>query len=521
MAFFSNFATTSSMTLLSRVLGFIRDSLFAAVLGTGIVADAFFVALRLPNFFRALFAEGAFSAAFMPLYIGRLANSDNDKSQAKIFARDIATILLLATTVFCLIAIVFMPLIIGLLAPGFTASSDRFQLAVNLTRITFPFLIFISLVSLLGSILNAHRHFAAVAACPIIMNIVLIIALFWAFVQDSKAADHAYLQAIAITISGVLQFIWLILALKRYHLSISLLNISWQDLSTNPFIKRFFYLLAPASLGAGIYQINVFIGMVLSSFLPSGSISYLFYADRLNQLPLGVIGVALGTVLLPIITKRITSGDEVQANISTNRGLEWAVLLSCPAAAALMIIAQPIAIVLFEHGTFNRSDSIKTAFAILIYATGIPAMVIAKLFQIGFYARQDTKTPVRCGIIAMLIHIFAAIILMQLYGYTGLAAAASLAAWVNCGQLIICQWQRKYFTADRQLITRLPRIIIACLIMASELWYMAGYFANNFVSSGGIAIVTLGGLIISGFLLYGLAAIGLGVLSKRDLLAIL
>jgi len=507
MALLRSVATIGSFTMGSRILGFVRDTLFAAVLGAGVAADCFIIAFRLPNFLRAMFAEGAFNAAFVPLY-SRLLSGPDGETRAAYFAGQIGTLLTLVVTGFVALVMVFTNEAMHVLAPGFTADPAKFALAVELTRLTFPYLAYISLVSLMGAMLNAHHRFAAPAGTPIVMNLILIGAL----IGPARHFEPAHAQAVAVTIAGMAQFLWLAVSLQRSGLSLRLYRPR-----LSPEIKRFFTLLMPAVLGAGVYQVNVFVDMILSSLLPSGAVSFLFYADRLNQLPLGVIGIAVSTALLPILSRQLANGDMEQALHSQNRALEGALLLTLPAAAALVTLPETIIGVLFQHGAFTAGDTKATADALAMFALGLPAFVATKVFTPGFHAREDTRTPVRLAIVAMLANLVVALSLLWSLEHVGLAIATTVAAWVNVSQLGYTSHRRGHFAPDTRLITRSLRLVLATAVMVVALLGLE-YLARPFLARDLLwRVGALLFLVGSGGLAFLLAALATGAIGLADL----
>ena len=388
-------ATVGGYTMGSRVLGFLRDILIASVLGAGPVADAFFVAFKLPNFLRRLFAEGAFNAAFVPLFAGTLER--DGREAAKSFAEDVLTVLLWTLLVLVIAAQIVMPWLMHALAPGFADEPGKLDLTVQLTRLTFPYILLISLVSLLGGVLNSLYRFAAVAATPILLNLCLIGALL-GLARWTETPGHAL--AVGVTVGGIVQFAWLIVASRRAGMS---LRLRWPRLT--PGVKRLLILAAPAALGAGVAQINLVVDIIIASLLPPGSVSYLYYADRVNQLPLGVVGVAVGTALLPLLSRQLRAGETDDAANSLNRAIEMALLLAIPAAVALVVIASPVIAVLFERGAFGVAESDATAGALIAYAAGLPAFVLIKVLVPGYFARQDTRTPVRIAVLCLVVNV--------------------------------------------------------------------------------------------------------------------
>ena len=421
MALLRSIATVGGYTLVSRILGFARDILIAAILGAGLVADAFFVAFKLPNFFRRLFAEGAFNAAFVPLFAGRLAEDGN--AVARSFAAAVLSVMAVFLYLFVTALQIAMPALMYGFAPGFVDQPVKFDLAIDLARITFPYLLFISLVSLLGGVLNSLGRFAAAAATPIILNIALIGALLGA-TPFLPTPGHALAWGVAA--AGVVQFLWLIFACRRAGM-----NFPLSRPRLTPGVRRLLRLMLPGAVGAGVVQINLLIDIVIASLLPTGAISYLYYADRVNQLPLGVVGVAIGTALLPLLSRQLREGATQDARNSMNRGIEIALLLTVPAAAALLVIAEPIVSVLFERGAFDAATSEATAYALMAYAAGLPAYVLIKVLGPGFFARHDTTTPVKIAVVCVLVNVILNLTLIRFLAHVGIALATALSAWLN------------------------------------------------------------------------------------------
>ena len=508
MAFLRSVATVSGYTLLSRLLGFLRDVLVAAVLGAGIVADAFFVALQLPNLFRRLFAEGAFNAAFVPMFSAHLAREG--RQSAVDFAEQALSALLAVLVIFVGLFQIAMPLLMLVLAPGFVDEPDKFHLAVLFTRLTFPYLLLISLVSLLGGVLNSLGRFAAAAATPVLFNICLIGAVLLA-APHMPTPGHAL--AWGVTISGILQFLWLIEACRRAEIRFRLPRPQ-----LTPEVRRLIGLMLPATLGAGAAQLNQVVGTVLASLLPSGSISYLFYADRLNQLPLGVIGIAFGTALLPMLARQVAAGDEAGANASQNRSIELGMLLTLPATAALLAVPYTLVGVLFQRGAFGPAETGATAAALMGYVVGLPAYVLIKMLVPGFYARQDTRTPVRIAVVAVAVNLALNLGLMWWFKHVGLALAVSLAAWLQTAMLAITLHRRGHWRADGRLWRRLPRTLLASLGMAAALLGSAEALAPVFAAGGPLRFAALAALIGIGIVVYGLLAHFLGAARLGEVL---
>src|SRR5258708_32363087 len=460
MALLRSVATVGGYRLLSRVVGFLRDVLVAAYLGAGPVADAFFVAFKLPNLFRRLFAEGAFNAAFVPIFAGLVATSGREA--AKRFAEDSMAVLLVALLVFTVVAELAMPWLMYVFAPGFAADPAKFQLAVDLTRITFPYLLFISLVSLQGGVLNSIDRFAAVAATPVLMNVCFIAGLLL-LINLTPTAGHALAWGVAA--AGIAQFRGWAAARVRAGLA---LRLPWPRLS--PEVRRLLRLMLPATLGAGVVQINILIDIVIASVLPTGAVSYLYYADRIYELPLAVIGIAIGTALLPQLARHARRGEEQAALASLNRGLQMALLLALPATAALLVIARPIIIRLFQRGAFGPVETTATAAALIAYAIGLPAYVLIQALAPAFYARDDTRTPVKIAVVCVVAHTTIALLLLTPLKHVGIAFATAVSAWMNTISLAWLLYRRGHFTPHAPPNHRVPPMALARAVMAVPLW---------------------------------------------------
>ncbi|MFN8727113.1 MAG: murein biosynthesis integral membrane protein MurJ [Rhodospirillales bacterium] len=504
-------ATVGAYTLLSRVLGFVRDMLIAAYLGAGPVADAFFVAFKVPNFCRRLFAEGAVAAAFVPMFAGTVATKS--KAAAREFAEEALAVLLVALFALVVACEFAMPWILRVVAPGFADEPTRFTLAVEFTRITFPYLLFISLVSLQGGVLNSLDKFAAVAATPILLNLCMIGALL-GLVGRVPTAGHA--ASWGVLAAGLAQFLFLAYACSRADMA---LRLRWPRLSDNA--KTLLKRMAPVALGSGAVQINLVIDVMLASLLAAGSISWLYYADRVYELPLAVIGIAIGTALLPLMSKQVRSGDEAAALATQNRALEAAGLLTLPATAALVVLAEPIVAGLFERGAFAAADVAATAVALIAYTVGLPAYVAVKVLAPAFYAREDTKTPVKIAVLCVALNSIVGFVSMQFVGHVGLALATALSATLNALLLLRALAARGQFAASARLRQRLPRQLAATAAMALGLW-LALQAASPFMAEPGILrLFALAGLIALGLVLYAAAAWACGAADRADLRALL
>ncbi len=516
MALLRAITTVGGFTMVSRVLGFGRDMLLAALLGAGPAADAFVVAFKLPNLFRRLFAEGAFSAAFVPMFARKLAGEG--KEAARAFAEQAQAALLLALVVVVLLAEIFMPWALAAIAPGFAADPAKYALAVELTRITFPYLLFVSLVSLVGGVLNGLERFAATSATPVVLNIVMIAGLAgWQWYAPSAAHGAAW----GVAAAGLAQMIWLYLVMRSAGFG---LRLRWPRLT--PDVKRLLILMLPVALGAGIYQINVVVDIAIASFLPSGAVSYLYYADRLNQLPLGVVGIAIGTALLPILARQIRMGEIEAAQHNQNRALEVALLLTLPAAVALAALAHPIIQVLFQRGAFGAVEVAATAAALAAYAIGLPAHVLVKVFTPGYFAREDTASPVRIAIGCMIGNAALAVAFMLALrpydlGHLGIALATSLTGWINAILLARGLAARGHFRIDARAKKRIWPMLAASLLMAAALLGLSWLLTPWFAGPEPLRIGALAILVGVGMAVYGLAAQLLGAMDLRELKGLL
>ena len=455
--------TVGGFTLLSRISGFIRDIILAAVLGAGPVADAFFVALRLPNHFRAIFAEGAFNAAFVPAY-ARI-REQGGAVRAGQFADRIFTLLLGSQIILLAVALIFTPAVIDLLAPGFSRDPGRYTLAVELTRITFPYLLLITLVTLYGGILNALQRFAAAAAAPILLNLSLMLAL--ALAAFFPTAGHA--AAWGVLIAGVLEFL---LVAGDASLAGVLAKFRWPELDAD--VRQFFRALGPATLGSAGVQLALFADTIIASFLPAGALSALYYADRLNQLPIGVIGIAAGTVILPEMSRRIAGGDHQGALQAQNRAIEFTLLLSIPCVVAFFVIPDLIMRALFMRGAFTAADADAAGRTLTAYAFGLLPFVLIRSAVATFFARGDTATPVKAALLAAAVNIAFKVLLMGSLAQVGLALATSIGAWIN---LVLVVWfaaRAGHASHDKRLRQSIIRLVAAGVVLAVVLWLCNG-----------------------------------------------
>ena len=509
MALLRSSVTVGGYTMASRVLGFVRDILMANALGAGPLADAFVVAFRIPNLFRRLVAEGAFTAAFVPLFAREL--EENSAAAAVRFGNQALALMFSALLVFTILAEIAMPWFLFVLAPGYAEHGDKFALTVLFTRITFPYLLCMALVALLGGMLNAVYRFAAMSAAPVILNIVLIAALL-AGELVFATPGHALVWGVAV--AGVAQLAWLIIACARSGLEIRLHLPVW-----NPAMKRLLRLMLPGVIGGGVTQINIVVGTAIATLVGEGAVAYLYYADRVYQLPLGVVGIALGTALLPLLSRQLRSGDADAACDSINRALELSALLILPATVALLLIASPIVAVLFGHGAFTPQDTVATAAALVAFTIGLPAYVLVKILSTGFFAREDTVTPVRVAVVSMVVNIAASLLLIGPLGHVGVALATAIAAWLNTLVLTAILVRRRAWYIDPRLRHRLIRIILASVAMGLVLWVLEPILASNLTDTLVERVGALIALIVAGIVVYFAAAFGLGAVSAADIRA--
>lgn len=503
-------ATLGGWTMASRLLGFIRDILLASVIGAGMVADAFFVAFKFPNFFRRLFAEGAFNAAFVPLFTERLTR--DGIAPARDFGAQVASVMVTFMLCFTFVMQLAMPWLMYVIAPGFADEPDKFQLAIELTRLTFPYLMFMALTALLAGMLNSMQRFAAAAAAPVLLNIVMIAAL--ALLRSGEIAMPGHTLATAVSIAGAGQFVLLVLAARKAGL---LLRLPLPRLT--PGVRRVFRLMVPGLIGAGVVQVNLVVDVILASTLPEGSVSWLYFADRVNQLPLGVVGVAVGVALLPMLSRHLSAGDDAAAAHTQNRAIEFALFLTVPAAAALITIPGPVVTVLFERGAFQAEDAEATTKALAAFAVGLPAYVLIKALTPGFFARQDTKTPVKIAVASMTANVLFAVVLMQFLAHVGIALATAGSAWMNAGLLAVVLHRRDQLRLDVRLRGRVPRILLAALCMVGALWGGAFLLAPYFYGGLEEKVPALAVLVAAGLVTYGIVAQLVGAARLSDVKA--
>jgi putative peptidoglycan lipid II flippase len=505
MSMVRSIATVGGWNLASRVLGLVRDVLIARTLGAGPVADAFFVALRFPNLFRSLFAEGAFNASFVPLLARRL--EAHGIAAAKSFAEQVLAVLLAVLLGFTIAAQAAMPWIMTVITPGFD-DPDKFALAVLFTQITFPYLLLMSLSALYGGILNSMHRYGHAAAAPMAFNIAQIVGL--AVVVPFVGAP-GHVLSWAVTVSGVWQFLWMVYGCWRVGIALRLRA----PRLTAP-VKRLLKLMLPGIVGAGAMQINALVGTIIAS-LQEGAVSYLQYADRIYQFPLAIIGTAAGVVLLPLLSRSLRAGRDQLAMDTLNRALEFSMLLTLPATAALLAVARPVVTVLYERGAFTAATGDATTLAVLAYAVGLPAYVLVKCLTPCFFAREDTATPFRYAVVAMVANVALSVGLFYAIGFAGIALATALSSYLNVALLAVTLMARGQLVIDAQSRRRFPRMLAATVLMGVALWLVARPLQDALSGSLLVKLLVLVGLVLGGMALYGGLALLLGAASPADL----
>ena len=496
--------TVGGWTMASRVLGFARDMLIASRLGAGPMADAFFVALKLPNLFRRLFGEGAFNAAFVPAFAGTLAVQG--PAVARQLAERMAALMTLWLALLVVLGILAMPQLMTVLAPGFTDDPAKFRMAIELTRITFPYLLLICLTALVSGVLNGLDRFAAAAAAPIFFNLLSMAAVL---VLTPHVATPAHALAWGVTLSGAVQLGLVLWACARAGMPLHFLRLP----SLAPEVRQVLRRMGPGIIGAGVTQLNLAVDVIIASFLPAGAVSYLYYADRVGQLPLGVIGAAVGTAMLPLLSRQVRSGETLSAHRTMNRAMELSLLLCLPAAAGQAAAAWPIVSVLFQRGAFGAEEAALTAAALSAYALGLPAYVLVKIYAPGFFARGDTATPVKVGFAAVGLNIVLNLVLIQWLSHVGVALATALSAWFNAAMLGWLLNRRGQMILDRRLRRRIPRLLLAVALMAAAI---LGLREVLFPMAGPLRFVALAALVGAGGAVYFGVAQALGAIDLRE-----
>lgn len=485
-----NFATVGGATLASRLIGFARDAMLAAVVGTGPVADAFVVAFRLPNLFRRLFAEGAFNSAFVPLF-GRTLEEEGEEAARRV-AGEIAAALFWTLLALTALAQLFMPAVVWALAPGFAAEPEKFDLTVLMSRIAFPYLLFMSMLAFAAGILNTYHRFAAAAFAPVMLNVVMcavLAAIAFAGVSDERTLALSLSGGVAL--AGIVQLVFVLAGLKRLGFRVPVLRPR-----LTPAVRRLALLGVPGVIAGGITQINIVVGQVIASGEASAN-ALLYYADRLYQLPLGVIGIAVGVVLLPSLTRQLRSGQGATFRKTLNGAMEFSLALTLPASVALVLIPEEIVSVLFQRGAFGREAVEGTALALAAFAWGLPAFVLHKVFAPGFFAREDMRTPMWCAGISAVINLVLSLLLFPDFRHTGIAAATSISGWVNTVLLGLALWRSGYFVPDRLVLRKVALLFVASLLMGAAVELLSGPLAP-LLTNGHLSIRLAGLLLLTG-----------------------
>jgi len=454
-------------TIISRILGYLRDVLIAINLGTGFYADAFFVAFRIPNTFRRLFAEGTFNAAFVPSYTSQLVNG---KSKSNKFANETFNLLFLILFTLVLIAEIFMPVVISLIAPGFIVDSEKTELAINLTRITFPFLMFVSLSSFFGAILNSHNKFAAAAAAPIILNLVLIGILFFGkYLGDEIIYNLSY----GVSIAGFMQLVFLFKSVKKFFL----VRFNFK-FTINEQIKNFFKKLLPSIFSSGVTQINILVGTIIASFQAS-AVSYLYYADRIYQINLAIAGIAIGVVILPQLSKYVYLKKKSKILKIQNKALELSMFLSLPASAALFVGSEEIISALFGYGSFSEAAVLNSSRALFYFSLGLPAFVMIKVFSTFFFANNDTKTPFYISLISVVLNILISLYYFKSIGFIIIPIATTISSWFNSTMLFIFLKKDHLFNFNKIFLIKFFKILLVSIAMGIFFKYLITTFDNQ------------------------------------------
>jgi putative peptidoglycan lipid II flippase len=478
-------AIYSFFTLISRIFGFIRDIIFANFLGTGLIADVFYVAFRFPNTFRRIFSEGALNSSFVPVY-SKLLNQPNNTS-ANIFAGNISLILLFITCILVILSEIFMPIFISILAPGFIENSEKFNLLVNSSRIIFPFLILITMCSIYSSILNAHGKFALSAALPIVLNIVLILGVLTAHYFEGNIL---LILSYTVIIAGILQLLLLIFSIKNNNIQVSFLNKFYKN-----GLKKFSKLFIPSIFSSGLLQINILIGTIIASY-QSSAVSYLYYADRIYQLPLALIGIALGITLLPGLSKKIKNKSSAEVFPIIEKVIIFSLLLAVPASIALFTIPNIIMEILFQRGNFNDISTTSSAQALKYFSLGLIAFILTKILTPIYFANEKPKPPLVFALITVITNTFLSIVLFKNYGFIGIAIATTISSWLNIILMYVHLHISGLFTHSKKIIIPLVVITIASFFMGILLFFAAEFYLKLIISNFFIKLILLFTIII-------------------------
>ena len=496
--------TFSFFTIISRLLGYVRDILIAIFLGAGFLADVFFVAFRIPNTFRRLFSEGTFNAAFIPSYSSLL---DNKKESQK-FSNNIFNLLIVGLFFLVLVIEILMPLFIFLIAPGFDGDYQKMELAITLTRITLPFLIFISLASFFSAILNSHNKFAIASATPIILNILLIgVLLFGKILNDQLV----YYLSYAVTISGILQLVFLYFFVKKYFSP--KINLSFK---IDNKVSFFFRKLLPSIFSSGVTQINILVGTIIASF-QTGAVSYLYYADRIYQINLAIAGIAIGTVILPQLSKFVKNQKKKKINLIQNKALELSLFLSIPAAIALLVASEEIISSLFGYGSFDELSVKNSAKALFYFAIGLPAFSLIKVFSTFFFARHNTKIPFYISLSSVMLNILISIFFFKEIGFIIIPIATTISSWFNAILLFIFLKIKNLFNFNLVFISRFFKILLASVLMGIFFNYVINFFNDKLLYEASFKAIYLIATVVSGLIFYLLIAILIKAFKRSDI----
>lgn len=511
MSLVKKFASVGGATLASRVLGFVREALIGAALGAGPVADAFYAAFAFPNLFRRLFAEGAFNSAFVPKFARAI--EAGGMQAAREFAEQVFAVLLTVLIALSALAMIFMPAVVGtVVAPAFADTPDKFDLTVELTRVMFPYLLCMSLVAMFSGILNSMRHYFLAAFVPVLLNIIMTGAAAFALWSGMDDFATGRLLSYGVLMSGFAQLLLLVFAARRAGFALTL-----RLPKMTPQVKHLLILMGPAMLTGGVIQINIMIGRIIAS-AQDGAISLLNYADRINQLPLGVIGIAIGVVLLPELSRALKGERYDEADHLQNRSLEFALALTLPAAIAMLVVPVPIVNILYERGAFTSETTALTASALAAFASGLPAYVLIKVFQPAFFAREDMKTPLWFSMATVAVNVVLSFALFGRYGHVAIALATSLSAWVNALLLGMTLWSRRHYRPDAKNLRKTLMILVSAAAMGAFLYFAGGLFAAYLSSPSTLTrVLSTLGLLLSGFVLYLVAVITTGGLDWQEL----
>ena len=454
-------------TIISRLLGYLRDILIAVFLGTGLLADAFFVAFRIPNTFRRLFSEGTFNSAFVPSYASEMIKS---KKKSNLFANDVFNLLFLSLLSLILIIQLFMPAFVSLIAPGFVGDIEKMEIAITLTRITFPFLLFISLASFFGAILNSHNKFAAASGAPIILNIVLVLILLF---SSSLGDQLVYYLSYGVSVAGLLQLLFLYKFVSRHYS----LEFNFK-IKINNKVKFFFKKLLPSIFSSGVTQINILVGTIIASFQAS-AVSYLYYADRIYQINLAIAGIAIGVVVLPQLSKYVKSKKKNKILLIQNKALELSLFLSLPASIALIIGSEQIISALFGYGSFSEISVINSSIALYYFALGLPAFALIKVFSSFFFANHNTKIPFYISLISVILNIFISIYFFNDFGFIIIPIATTISSWFNALLLFVFLKNGNLFSFNELFIIKFVKIVIASILMGFIFQFLLNSFENQ------------------------------------------